>query len=105
MPRVAAGQSVATAEISFAKPRAIKARFRGPRQDTVLFLSYREEQKLRFQGVEPLRCASRLLPPGSRKVAGPVGQPQAASYSSGCSPTACSEATFPELLSDSRSAT
>src|SRR5664280_2155334 len=45
------------------------------RQDTVPFLSYREEQKLRFQGEEPLRCASRLLPPGSRKVAGPVSAP------------------------------
>src|ERR1035437_4709957 len=45
------------------------------RQDTVSFLSYPEEQKLRFQGEKPLRCASRLLPPGSRKVAGPVSAP------------------------------
>src|ERR1035437_3352848 len=30
------------------------------RQDTVPFLSYPEEQKLRFQGEKPLRCASRL---------------------------------------------
>jgi hypothetical protein len=41
----------------------------------VLFLSGPEEQKLRFQGEKPLRCASRLLPPGSRKVAGPVSAP------------------------------
>src|ERR1039458_354428 len=46
-----------------------------PRQDPVLFLSCPEEQKLRFQGEKPLRCASRLLPPGSRKVAGPVCAP------------------------------
>src|ERR1035441_8181150 len=62
-------------QVSFAKPRTIKVRCRGPRQDTVPFLSCPEEQKLRFQGEKPLRCASRLLPPGSRKVAGPVSAP------------------------------
>ena len=38
------------------------------RQDTVPFLSDPEAQKLRFQSKEPLCCASRLRPPGSRKV-------------------------------------
>src|ERR1017187_763913 len=47
------------------------------RQDTVLSLSLPEAQKLRFQGEKPLRCASRLLPPGSRNVAGPVSTPPA----------------------------
>jgi hypothetical protein len=50
---------------------------RWPRQDTVLFLSCLEAQKLRFQGKKPLCCASRLLPPGSRNVAGPVSTPPA----------------------------
>src|ERR1017187_2745909 len=61
---------------------------RSIRKDTVLFLSCPEEQKLCFQGEKPLRCASRLLPPGSRKVAGPVSAPpaQAPSLCAGAGP-------------------
>src|ERR1017187_5304022 len=37
---------------------------RWPQQDTVLLLSCLEAQKLRFQGVGPLRCATWSFPPG-----------------------------------------
>src|ERR1035437_831622 len=71
-----------------------------PNQDTVLFLSCPEEQKLRFQGEKPLRCASRLLPPGSRKVAGPVCAPPVPA------PSRCATAEWPRTrlgLRDRRS--
>ena len=44
------------------------AQRRRPRQDTVLFLSCPEEQKLRFQRRGPLRCAPWSFPPGVGKL-------------------------------------
>src|ERR1035437_9347238 len=73
VPLVGDGQSVATGKFRPRSPDEQSKRGAGnQRQDTVPFLSYAEEQKLRFQGEKPLRSAARLLPPGSRKVAGPV---------------------------------
>src|ERR1035441_7277308 len=40
------------------------------RQDTVLFLSYREGQKPRFQGVGPLRYAPWSIPPNDPRRTG-----------------------------------
>src|ERR1035437_4553313 len=76
VPLVGDGQSVATGKFRPRSPDEQSKRGAGnQRQDTVPFLSYPEEQKLRFQGEKPLRSAARLLPPGSRKVAGPVSAP------------------------------
>ena len=50
------------------KPSGGRTQSRRPRQDTGLFLSAPEAQKLRFQGRGPLRYASWSTPPKPRKT-------------------------------------
>ena len=55
-----------------------RAAGRWPQQDTVLFLSCPEEQKLRFQGARTTPLRSVVLPArGYKKFAGPVPAPPA----------------------------
>src|ERR1019366_5386008 len=110
VPLVGDGQSVATGKFRSRSPEQSKRGAGDQRQDTVLSLSLPEAQKLRFQGEKPLRCASRLLPPGSRNVAGPVSTPPAPAppRCAGVGPPAvlaCATATAATLPTSTRNRT